>query len=89
MLREELGVREDIDAAFGEVPAGFDRATGRLRETYGRLTELSHAARSAVTVGPRGQVGPITMDPRVYRKLSPSEPADGWCNGYVEFVPMD
>ncbi|MEU4575201.1 YbaB/EbfC family nucleoid-associated protein [Nonomuraea sp. ATR24] len=48
---------------------------GRMRE---RARELSATATSkdglvTVTVGPRGEVRSIEFDPRVYRRLSPSE----------------
>lgn len=74
-------VQDGIDAAFDEVAADFDRSVTRWREAYGQLNELSHTSRSAdgmvtVTVGSRGQVRSIALDPRVYRKLSPSELAD-------------
>ncbi|MFC5813892.1 YbaB/EbfC family nucleoid-associated protein [Nonomuraea harbinensis] len=50
----------------------------RLREAYEKLSELTVTAESrdgmvSVTVGPRGQVEAIKLDPRVYRKLSPSQ----------------
>ncbi|MCC5578080.1 YbaB/EbfC family nucleoid-associated protein [Microtetraspora sp. AC03309] len=51
---------------------------GPAREMYGRLGELTVTSHSedgmvTVTVGPRGQVRNIELDPRVYRKSSPSE----------------
>ncbi|MFC7593238.1 YbaB/EbfC family nucleoid-associated protein [Nonomuraea antimicrobica] len=74
-------MQDGIGTAFEEVAAEFDRSVGRLRAAHDRLNEVSHTARAAdgmvtVTVGPRGQVRSITLDPRVYRKLSPSELAD-------------
>ncbi|MCF6476292.1 YbaB/EbfC family nucleoid-associated protein [Nonomuraea sp. MG754425] len=74
-------MQDGIDSAFEEAAADFDRSVSRWREAYGRLNELGHTARSkdgmvTVTVGSRGQVRSITFDPRVYRKLSPSELAD-------------
>ncbi|WP_214412824.1 YbaB/EbfC family nucleoid-associated protein [Sphaerisporangium fuscum] len=52
--------------------------TERLRQAHQDMRELSATARSkgglvSVTVGPRGEVRAIELDPRVYRKLSPSE----------------
>lgn len=56
----------------------YDKRDGPVREMYGRLSELTVTSHSedgvvTVTVGPRGQVWNIELDPRVYRKLSPSE----------------
>ncbi|MGW0805480.1 YbaB/EbfC family nucleoid-associated protein [Nonomuraea sp. NPDC002799] len=74
-------MQDGFDAAFHEVAGEFEQASARLREAYGELSELSHTARSAdgmvaVTVGLHGQVRAITLDPRVYRKLTPSHLAD-------------
>ncbi|MFI6920989.1 YbaB/EbfC family nucleoid-associated protein [Nonomuraea spiralis] len=56
----------------------YNRQAGELRAAYGRLSELTGTGESAdrlvrVTVGPRGQVQEIELDPRVYRKLAPSQ----------------
>ncbi|MEW9553849.1 YbaB/EbfC family nucleoid-associated protein [Nonomuraea sp. NPDC050783] len=56
----------------------YNQQAVRLREAYGKLSELTVTAESrdhmvSVTVGPRGQVQSIKLDPRVYRKLSPSQ----------------
>ncbi|MFF0307467.1 YbaB/EbfC family nucleoid-associated protein [Streptosporangium sp. NPDC004379] len=56
----------------------YNRQAERLRQAYSELAELTATARSddqmvTVTVGPRGQIQNIELDPRVYRKLSPSE----------------
>ncbi|MER5419550.1 YbaB/EbfC family nucleoid-associated protein [Streptosporangium roseum] len=56
----------------------YNKQAAQLRETYGKLNDLTATAQSddrmvTVTVGPRGQVQGIELDPRVYRKLSPSE----------------
>ncbi|MGI5490324.1 YbaB/EbfC family nucleoid-associated protein [Microtetraspora malaysiensis] len=56
----------------------YNRQAGELRAAYGKLSELTGTAESPdrmvrVTVGPRGQVQDIALDPRVYRKLSPSQ----------------
>ncbi|WP_246083806.1 YbaB/EbfC family nucleoid-associated protein [Nonomuraea diastatica] len=74
-------MQEEIDAAFKEATAGFGQSASRMRDVYEQLNELSHAARSAdgmvtVIVDSRGQVRSLALDPRVYRKLSPSELAD-------------
>lgn len=55
-----------------------NQQTEQLRETHEKVRELSATATSkdgmvTVTVGPRGEVLAIEFDPRVYRKLSPSE----------------
>ncbi|TDE32651.1 YbaB/EbfC family DNA-binding protein [Nonomuraea mesophila] len=74
-------MQEDIDAALREATADFGRSASRPREVYEQLNELSHTARSAdgmvtVTVDARGQVRSLALNPRVYRKLSPTELAD-------------
>lgn len=56
----------------------YNRQAGELRAAYGKLSELTGTAESrdgmvSVTVGPRGQVQDIKLNPRVYRKLSPSQ----------------
>ncbi|MFF4196776.1 YbaB/EbfC family nucleoid-associated protein [Nonomuraea sp. NPDC001831] len=56
----------------------YNRQARELRTAYGKLSELAATAESrdglvSVTVGPRGQVQDITLDPRVYRKLAPSQ----------------
>lgn len=55
-----------------------NQQTEQLRQMQERAQELSATATSqdgmvSVTVGPRGEVRTIELDPRVYRKLSPSE----------------
>ncbi|MEV1173000.1 YbaB/EbfC family nucleoid-associated protein [Nonomuraea sp. NPDC049784] len=55
-----------------------NRQTEQLKKMQEKVRELSATARSkdgmvTVTVGPRGEVRTIELDPRVYRKLSPSE----------------
>ncbi|GAT67602.1 DNA-binding protein [Planomonospora sphaerica] len=69
---------DEFRAAMDGLAAEYDRQAERLREVYGRLGELSATACSrdrmvTVTVGPRGRVQKIEFDPRVYRRLSPSE----------------
>ncbi|MEU1725228.1 YbaB/EbfC family nucleoid-associated protein [Nonomuraea sp. NPDC005692] len=56
----------------------YNRQARELRTAYGKLSELVATAESrdglvSVTVGPRGQVQDIALDPRVYRKLAPSQ----------------
>ncbi|WP_327087372.1 YbaB/EbfC family nucleoid-associated protein [Nonomuraea sp. NBC_01738] len=56
----------------------YNRQVGELRTAYGKVSELTGLAETRdgmvrVSVGPRGQVQDITLDPRVYRKLSPSQ----------------
>ncbi|GAA2213951.1 hypothetical protein GCM10009850_094150 [Nonomuraea monospora] len=58
-----------------------DQQTEQLRQMQERMRELSATATSkdgmvTVTVGPRGEVRTIDLDPRVYRKLTPSELSD-------------
>ncbi|MEV0236000.1 YbaB/EbfC family nucleoid-associated protein [Nonomuraea sp. NPDC050786] len=55
-----------------------NQQTEQLRKMQEKVGELSATATSkdgmvTVTVGPRGEVRTIDFDPRVYRKLSPSE----------------
>ncbi|TMR99928.1 YbaB/EbfC family nucleoid-associated protein [Nonomuraea basaltis] len=55
-----------------------NQQTEQLRKMHEKVRELSATARSkdgmvTVTVGPRGEVRTIEFDPRVYRKMSPSE----------------
>lgn len=55
-----------------------NQQTEQLGKMHQKVRELSATARSkdgmvTVTVGPRGEVRTIEFDPRVYRKLSPSE----------------
>jgi len=71
-LNDEFGL--SIEALAKE----YNRQARELRTAYDRLAELTATAESRdglvrVTVGPRGQVRDIELDPRVYRKLSPSQ----------------
>ncbi|MFI6737113.1 YbaB/EbfC family nucleoid-associated protein [Nonomuraea sp. NPDC050451] len=55
-----------------------NQQTEQLKEMQEKVGELSATVKSkdgmvTVTVGPRGEVRTIEFDPRVYRKLSPSE----------------
>ncbi|GAA4959213.1 DNA-binding protein YbaB [Nonomuraea thailandensis] len=69
---------DEFRQAIEEMAAEYNQHAARLREAYGKLSEMTVTAESddrlvTVTVGPRGQVQGIELDPRVYRKLSPSE----------------
>ncbi|MGV9772977.1 YbaB/EbfC family nucleoid-associated protein [Streptosporangium sp. NPDC003464] len=69
---------DEFRAVMDGLVEDYNRQAGQLREMYGKLSELTATARSedrmvTVTVGARGQVRDIQFDPRVYRKLSPSE----------------
>ncbi|MEV0590889.1 YbaB/EbfC family nucleoid-associated protein [Nonomuraea cavernae] len=69
---------DEFRSAVEELAAEYNRQAVHLREAYGKLTTLSAVGKSddgmvTVTVGPRGQVRDIVLNPRVYRKLSPSE----------------
>ncbi|MFC4121919.1 YbaB/EbfC family nucleoid-associated protein [Nonomuraea zeae] len=55
-----------------------NQQTEQLKQMQASAKELSATATSqdgmvSVTVGPRGEVRAIEFDPRIYRKLSPSE----------------
>jgi DNA-binding protein YbaB len=55
-----------------------NQQTEQLGRMHEKVRELSATVQSkdgmvTVTVGPRGEVRTIEFDPRVYRKLSPSE----------------
>jgi DNA-binding protein YbaB len=61
-----------------ELAEEYNRRLKQVQETYSKLDELEVVAQSAdgmvtVKVGPGGQVRGVKLDPRVYRKLSPSE----------------
>ena len=69
---------DDFQAAMEGLAEEYNRQAGQLRDMYGKLSELTATAHSkdrmvTVTVGSRGQIREIEFDPRVYRKLSPSE----------------
>ncbi|TDE36146.1 YbaB/EbfC family DNA-binding protein [Nonomuraea mesophila] len=55
-----------------------NQQTEQLKQMQDKMRDLSATSRSkdgmvSVTVGPQGEVRTIDLDPRVYRKLSPSE----------------
>ncbi|MEU9830337.1 YbaB/EbfC family nucleoid-associated protein [Streptosporangium sp. NPDC048047] len=71
-------MNDGFPQAIKEMAHEYNRQAARLRQAYGELAELTATAQSddqmvTVTVGPRGQIQDIELDPRVYRKLSPSE----------------
>ncbi len=71
--------RARLDALRAEVDglmAGYEAAQRRISATYRQVRQLTGRARSAdrlasVTVGPRGQVTVIELDPQVYRRYDP------------------
>ncbi|MFB4271507.1 YbaB/EbfC family nucleoid-associated protein [Nonomuraea sp. GTA35] len=71
-------MNDEFRLAVEELAAEYNRQAAQLREAYGKFSEMTATAESddrmvTVTVGPRGQVRNIEFDPRVYRRLSPSE----------------
>lgn len=69
---------DEFQATMEELAEEYNRQAAELRDVYGKLNELTATAQSedrmvAVTIGSQGQVQGIELDPRVYRKLSPSE----------------
>ncbi|MEV0144468.1 MULTISPECIES: YbaB/EbfC family nucleoid-associated protein [unclassified Nonomuraea] len=69
---------EPFQLMLDELTAEYEQQLSRVRDAYGRLAELEATAQSGdgmvtVRVGPRGEVRAIELNPRVYRKLSPSE----------------
>lgn len=69
---------DSFRATIHELAAEYNRQVQLTRDVYAKLNELRATATSgdgmvSVTVGPRGQVRAIKLNPRVYRRLSPSE----------------
>lgn len=69
---------DPFEASIEELAEQVNRQVRRVRETYGQLgaiesTMISDDGMISVTVGPQGQVRGIELNPRVYRRLSPSE----------------
>ncbi|MCG5220956.1 YbaB/EbfC family nucleoid-associated protein [Streptosporangium sp. KLBMP 9127] len=61
-----------------DLAAEYDRHLRQVKELFGKLDEVESTVRSddgmvTVTVGRHGQVRAIELNPRVYRRLSPSE----------------
>ncbi|WP_336206948.1 YbaB/EbfC family nucleoid-associated protein [Nonomuraea sp. LPB2021202275-12-8] len=72
---------EEFRLAMEDMAREYNRQAAQLKQAYAELRELTAVGRSrdgmvTVTVGPRGQVRRIELNPRVYAKLSPSELAD-------------
>lgn len=72
------GLNDEFQLTVEALAKEYNRQVDGLRAAYAELSELTGTAESrdrmvSVTVGPRGQVRDIKLDPRVYRKLSPSE----------------
>lgn len=71
-------MRAELRASLEELMEDYNRQVGRLREMRRALDQVSATAGRGdglvtVVVGPRGQVQDIRFDPKVYRKLTPSE----------------
>ncbi|MCG5220727.1 YbaB/EbfC family nucleoid-associated protein [Streptosporangium sp. KLBMP 9127] len=69
---------DDFDLTLDELTKEYERQWRQVREASGRLSEIEITAQSddemvTVKVGPRGQVRSIELNPRIYRRLSPSE----------------
>ncbi|MFI6595581.1 YbaB/EbfC family nucleoid-associated protein [Nonomuraea sp. NPDC050536] len=72
---------DEFTAEIERLTEEYARQAARVKQAYGELNELEVTAESgdglvAVTVGGRGQVRGIELNPRVYRKVSPSELAE-------------
>ncbi|MBB3729991.1 YbaB/EbfC family nucleoid-associated protein [Nonomuraea dietziae] len=68
-------------ATIAELAGDVNRQITQVREAYAKLGALESTVHSddgmvGVTVGARGQVRSIELNPRVYRRLSPAELAD-------------
>ncbi|MEV4059891.1 YbaB/EbfC family nucleoid-associated protein [Nonomuraea dietziae] len=64
--------------AMEDMAREYNRQAAQLKQAYTQLREMKAVGKSGdgmvtVTVGPRGQVQNIELNPRVYGKLSPSE----------------
>ncbi|SEH02660.1 Conserved DNA-binding protein YbaB [Nonomuraea solani] len=67
-----------LRATIEELAGEYNQQVQRVKEAYGALGRLRAVARSKdgmveVTVGQNGQLRSLKLDPRAYRKLSPSE----------------
>lgn len=70
-------MRARMEQLLGE----YDSVRANLARLRSRLAEVEGSARSAdgtieLTVGPQGALRNLRIDPRAYRKLSPTELAD-------------
>ena len=71
-------MRAELRASLEGLMEDYGRRIERLRKMQQDLREVGATAKSkdglvTVVVGPRGRVQDITLDPRVYRRLSTSE----------------
>lgn len=71
-------VNAALRARFEQLAGEYERMDAKLSEARRQMQELRGTASSAdngikVTVGPRGGLVDLVVDPRTYRKLSPSE----------------
>ncbi len=71
-------MRAELRASLEGLMEDYGRRIERLRQMQQDLREVGATAKSkdglvTVVVGPRGQVQDLSLDPRVYRRLSPSE----------------
>jgi DNA-binding protein YbaB len=71
----------EFSATLDELTREHERHTRLVEEAYGKLNESEAVARSddemvTATVGPHGRLKSLRLNPRVYRRLSPSELAD-------------
>ncbi|HEX2314101.1 MAG TPA: YbaB/EbfC family nucleoid-associated protein [Thermomonospora sp.] len=74
-------MRAEWQAHIDELLKEYREKRAQLRELQERLATAQATATAAdemvtVTVGPQGQIKNIEFDPRVYRRLSPTELAD-------------
>lgn len=70
-------MRARMEQLLGE----YDNVRANLARLRSRMAEVKGSARSAdgsieVTVGPQGTLRALRIDPRAYRRLSPTELAD-------------
>jgi DNA-binding protein YbaB len=68
-------------ARMGQLLGEYDSVRANLGRLRSRLAEVEGSARSAdgaveLTVGPQGTLRALRIDPRAYRRLSPTELAD-------------
>ncbi|MGV9303783.1 MULTISPECIES: YbaB/EbfC family nucleoid-associated protein [unclassified Nonomuraea] len=72
---------DEFSATLSELTEEYERQARRIKEAYAELNKVEVSVQSddemvTVTVGPRGQVRRIELNPRVYRRLSPTELAN-------------
>ncbi|MGN9846089.1 YbaB/EbfC family nucleoid-associated protein [Nonomuraea sp. H19] len=69
---------ESFHSMLDELTTEYEQQMRRVKDAYGRLADVEAIAQSGdgmvtVKAGPRGEARAIELNPRVYRKLSPSE----------------